>query len=642
MGRLSQALRWGRRWSAGVRGLAFILLAALLALRVWDPAPVQLVRLQSFDLYQRISPRVPENFPVLVVDIDEKSLAELGQWPWPRTLIARLVDKLHASGVAAIGFDAVFAERDRMSPENLEDAFEGMTADTVAALKKLPANDAIFARSLAKARTVLGRAALAEGEEGAEKALPKNSPVALLGGDPRPYMLHYGGLVSNLPILEKAAPGAGIFTLGYERDTVVRRVPVAMVVKDKIFPSLDTELLRIATGGQAYAIRSNAAGVDSVVVGGVRVPTDAQGRVWVHYTLPDPRRYVSASDVLAGRVPPARLQGRLAILGTSASGLRDIKATPVGTMPGVEVHAQLLETILTGKYLSRPNYALGEELSLTALAGLVVIILVPMVGAWWAMAVALAGIGILIGVAWNLFTVNGVLLGVMYPSFATVALYGLLTFLGYVREEAERRRIRTAFSRYLSPHMVARVAEDPSHLKLGGEDREMTLMFTDVMGFTRIAENYDAVGLTHLINTMLTPLTNAIIDTEGTVDKYMGDAIMAFWNAPLDDPDHARNACRAALEIQRRMGPVNEVVKADCEATRPQLHEAGRRRRAQHRHVLRRQHGLRPALRLFGAGRHGEHRLAPRRPDAALRGEDRGRRIRPTKRRRTSPISSST
>ncbi len=565
--RLSQALRRGRRWSAGVRGLAFVLLAALLALRVWDPAPVQLIRLQAFDLYQRIAPRKPTSFPVVIVDIDEKSLAELGQWPWPRTLIARMVDRLREAGVAAVGFDVVFAERDRMSPENLESAFEGITPETMSALKKLRSNDAIFANSLARSRAVLGRAALAEGEPGSEKPLPHNSPVALLGGDPRPYMLHYGGLVSNLPVLEKAAPGAGIFTLGQERDTVVRRVPVAMVVKDKIFPSLDTELLRIATGGQAYAIRSNAAGVDSIVVGGVRVPTDAYGRVWVHYSPPDSRRYVSAADVIAGRVPVARLRGHLAIMGTSASGLRDIKATPVGTMPGVEVHAQLLETVLSGQYLARPNYALGEELSLTALAGLVVIILVPMVGAWWAMAVALAGIGILIGVAWDLFVTQGVLLGVMYPSFATVALYGLLTFLGYVREEAERRRIRTAFSRYLSPHMVARVAEDPSHLKLGGENREMTLMFTDVMGFTRIAENYDAVGLTHLINTMLTPLTNAIIDTEGTVDKYMGDAIMAFWNAPLDDPDHARHACRAALEIQRRMGPVNDVVKADCEVS---------------------------------------------------------------------------
>ncbi len=282
---------------------------------------------------------------------------------------------------------------------------------------------------------------------------------------------------------------------------------------------------------------------------------------------PNSRRYISAADVIAGRVAPQRLAGHLVILGTSASGLRDIKATPVGTMPGVEVHAQLLETVLSGKYLSRPNYAVGEELAITALAGLFVIALVPMVGAWGAMALSLAGIATMIGVAWYMFVSQGVLLGVMYPSFATVALYVLLTFLGYVREEAERRRIRTAFSRYLSPHMVARVAEDPSHLKLGGENREMTLMFTDVMGFTRIAENYDAVGLTHLINTMLTPLTNAIIDTEGTVDKYMGDAIMAFWNAPLDDPDHAANACRAALEIQRRMGPVNEVVKADCEAT---------------------------------------------------------------------------
>jgi adenylate cyclase len=521
--------------------------------------------------------------PVVIIDLDEKSLREVGQWPWPRTILADLVSKLAGTGVLCVAFDVVFPEPDRLSPANLAHALPGLPPEAAAALAKVPGGDELFAQTIKRTPVVLGRAAREQGSSDPSPA--RTTPVALVsaGGsssaDPLKKLIHFGGLVRNVPVLEEAAPGLGIFMLAEEKDNIVRRVPLAIAVGESIYPALSVEMLRIALKQNAYVIASNAAGVESIRVGpskgGVRIPTDDQGRVWVHFADPDPRRYVSAADVLAGRVPPERLAGKLAIVGTSAAGLLDIKATAAGrSMPGVEVHAQLLEQVLAqeldsahaSKPLSRPNWAVGGEVILAAVVGLIIIVVLPMAGAWWALGIAVAGIGALAAVAWRLFATEGFLIDVTYPAFVILVLYLLLTFVGYVREEAQRRRIRATFSLYAPPTVVARIEKDPALVKLGGEEREMTLLFSDVKGFSRISENYNAARLTQLINRLLNPLTKAILEQEGTVDKYMGDAIMAFWNAPVDQPDHARRACRAALELQRRVGPVNDEIRAECEA----------------------------------------------------------------------------
>jgi adenylate cyclase len=542
------------------------------------------LRLHAFDYYQSIQPRQANQFPVIIIDIDEKSLSEIGQWPWPRTVLADLVAKLARIGVRAIAFDVVFAEPDRLSPENLVKALPGLPPDAAEAIAKLQSSDELFASVIKQAPVVLGRAAVLGGQGGAATS-PRTTPVATIstsgaqGTDPHKKLIRFGNIVPNLALLEAAAPGLGIFMLAEERDNIVRRVPMAIVSGDQIYPSLVVEMLRIATRQSAYAIRSNPAGVESIRVGaagqgGVQIPTDDQGRVWVHFAERNPARYVSAADVLAGRVPPQSIARPFAIVGTSAAGLLDIKATAAGSMPGVEVHAQLLEQILQqihptnpSKPLTRPNWALGAETILLAVAGLMVIVLLPMAGAWWALGVALVGLLTLAGASWHYYSTEGFLIDVTYPAFVTFSLYLLLTFVGYLQEEGRRRHIRATFSRYLSPKLVAKLADDPSLVKIGGEEREMTLLFSDVKGFSRIAENYDAARLTVLINRLLNPLTNAILEEDGTLDKYMGDAIMAFWNAPLDVPHHARKACYAALEIQKRIGPVNDEIRAECETT---------------------------------------------------------------------------
>ena len=556
-----------------IRGAGLICLLAVVALRVWDPVPIQNMRLRTFDLYQYLQPRVATQLPAVVVDIDEDSLATIGQWPWPRSIIADMMVNLFRKGAVTVGFDVVFAEPDRMSPGIIARDLRGLPADVAERLKGVASNDAVFANVLRQAPIVLGQAAVEYVPPNPSTApLPKSS-VAMVGGDPRPMLFQFQGLVRNIPELESAARGRGNFTLSGESDGVIRRVPAVVRVGDDILPALSVEMLRVATGQQTIAIKRNPYGIESVVVAGVQIPTDENGRIWVHYARPDPRRYVSARSVLDGSVPQDRIQGKLVLIGTSAVGLRDIKATPIAdAMPGVEVHQQLIETIMTQANLVRPFNATGIEILIFVVAGIVMIVLVPMLGAWRTLAIGGGIAAAFVGGAWYLYANQGMLIDFAYPAAATLAVFLVLTFLTYAQEEAQRRQIRSAFARYLSPDVVARLAEHPDTLKLGGEMREMTLLFSDVQGFTRISEHFDAVGLTQLINRILTPLTNAILATKGTIDKYMGDAIMAFWNAPLDDPDHARNACRAALEIRRLIKEINETVNAEAIAAgRPAL-----------------------------------------------------------------------
>jgi len=552
---------------ASVRFLALGLLTALAGLRIWDPTIVEALRLRAFDMFQLAKPRVNVEKPVLIVDIDERSLSEIGQWPWPRVILAQLIEALHGAGAKVIGFDAVYSEPDRMSPTNIADRFRVLPVETAKILRSLPSNDALMAESMRSAQVVLGRIAL---ETPSVKPLDPTVPqpsVAILGPDPKPHLTRYRGSVENLPILARAAAGQGIFSLNPEFDNIVRRVPTIYLIDGKIRPSLAMETLRVGLGEKSIAVRSDAAGISSIIVGNRRIPTDDSGRVWIHFARATKDRYVSAADILNGRVRPQQIDGKMVFIGTSAPGLRDLRATPLAlSVPGVEMHAQILETVLGGATLTRPNYAVGIELTVMVLAGLLMVVLVPILGPRWTLLLGAVVTASLIGISWYLFVEEKILVDVAYPAVAAAVIYLFLTFVNYLKGEAERRRIRTAFSRYLSPELVTQLASDSSSLKLGGEEREMTLLFSDVHGFTGIAEHYDAVSLTSLINDIFNPLTKAILDQHGTVDKYMGDAIMAFWNAPVDDKEHARHACLATLEMGRRIPLLNEDLKAEAEA----------------------------------------------------------------------------
>ena len=554
----------GTRWLTGAarRLLPWSLLAALLALRAWDPAPVQLLRLQAFDQLQRAAPRRQDQPEVLVVDIDDQSLAELGQWPWPRTTVAALIDRLAEAGARVIAFDVVFAEADRLSPDQLLAALPPLAPELRQALAAgLPDNDAILARSIAAVPVVLAMAPSAQPSRGEPPGRPGS--VAQLGGDAERFVLHYRGLVSTLPVLAEGAAGLGHVGIAPEVDNVARRVPLLIDVNGRLVPSLALEVLRVMAGARTVLAQVDEAGIVRIGVRDLSIQTDRNGLAWVHYAPPATGRYLSARDVLAGRVPRERLAGRVVLVGTSAAALGDIKPTPLGMLvPGVEVHAQLLETVFDGRPLVAPNYALGAELVLTFATGALLIGLMPLLGALPALVLGAALAAALGAGSWYLFVGHAILLDVSFAALSGLAVYGVLVFAKYVREEGARKSIRAAFGQYLSNDLVDRLVRNPERLRLGGEMRVATVMFVDVRGFTQIAENLDAETLTTLINRILTRITGEVLRYRGTIDKYIGDAAMAFWNAPLDDPAHAPHACAAALAV------VEGIAALDAELRR--------------------------------------------------------------------------
>jgi adenylate cyclase len=561
MKRLKILRRWFKRRFGYARLICLALLIGLAALRISDPAPVEELRVRTFDTFQRIDPRVKIARPVTIVDIDERSLAsKLGQWPWPRTRIADLIANLTKLGAVVIAFDVIFSEPDRLNPDVAADSFRDLDEETRSRLRALPSNDQVLADTIRRSRVVMGESGLPYVISNLDKSLPLTG-LAMLGEEPQPFLLNFPGLLRNIDVLEQAAAGRGLFTIRTERDGIVRRVPMMMQAQGETMPSLSFEVLRVATGTDTIFIKSDKAGVKSFAVKGLEVPTDRNGQLWVHFARRDPSIYVSAVDVLEGHVAPEKIRGKLVLIGTSAVGLLDVKTTPIDpVMPGVEVHAQVLESALTRSVLSQPSYAIVIEFFAAMVLGLLVIAVAPMFGPASLVAVGALFATLLIGTSWYYYTQQRLLIDFTYPLLSTTSIYLTLIFASFVREQAQRRQIRSAFGQYLSPALVEQLAQSPEKLVLGGEEREMTIMFSDMRGFTSISETYknDPQGLTALMNRFLTPLTNAILNRKGTIDKYMGDAIMAFWNAPLDDKAHQLNACEAALDMLERVDALNQ------------------------------------------------------------------------------------
>ena len=557
-------------------GLALVLLAAMIWLRAVDPQPLQTLENNTFDFYQRIKPReLPDQpLPVRIVDLDEKSVAALGQWPWPRNiftnLVTALVDDYH---VGALGFDIVFAEPDRLTPDQLLESLSGLDAATARSLMLLANNDALLAQAISGAPVVLGQVASNEGEVPLDANKPLKAGIAMRGvGDSGIALRHfrdYGGMVRNLRILEDSATGIGTFSVEPDSDGVIRRVPLVLNVGGQVYPALSIETLRVMLQRPSILIQYDEVGPNAIKLApGVEIPIDRFGEA-IYYQAPFSRhRYVSAVDVINGEVPRELLEGHIVFVGTSFAGHGDIRSTPLaGALPGVEVHAQIVENMLTGALLSRPSEAMIIDVLLIAGTGLLIMVALPLIGAIWSLvAVSAVNIGV-VGTSWYLFSEEGMLIGIAYPLICSFLLYMFLTYMSYLREELSRKQVRSAFSQYLSPAMVEQLAKDPDKLQLGGEMRTMTLLFSDIRGFTAISEQFrgNPVGLVSLINRFLTPMTGIILERKGTIDKYMGDCIMAFWNAPIEDEDQIEHACDAALTMVERARELNRDIEQECE-----------------------------------------------------------------------------
>lgn len=554
-------MKWFERKFGWGRFAGFVLLGLLIALRIADPVFVERLRLQAFDTYQQINPRERGATPVVILDVDDRSLAEVGQWPWPRTAIADLTNKAMQAGAAAVAFDIIFSESDRLSPENFVLDNPGLSEAVKAELLKFPPNDEVLAQAFSTARIVVGQTSVRNAKLGGTTGpAPRKVPHAILGPNPDRFLLKFPQLIQNLEILENAASGHGMFTVFPDPDGIYRRLPIVMQAEGAYRLGLSIELLRVATGGDAFAIRSNEAGIDGVVVARQLIKTAPDGTAWNNFSPSDRGRYVSAVDLLNGTLPPGRLAGHLVLVGTSAIGLEDFRATPLGvSMAGVEIHAQLLENILGKSLLLRPNYAIGLELAFIASMSLMIIVLAPLLSASYLLLTTGVLIGGALGSSFYLFTDSLQLIDPTFPLIAVFLTAVLMLSINYIREEVQKRQIRGAFGQYVSPDLVAALAENPEQLQLGGERRELSILFTDVRGFTTISESFkeDPTGLTTLMNRFLTVMSDAIMIKGGTIDKFMGDAIMAFWNAPLDEKDHARLSCASALLMLRDIDNLN-------------------------------------------------------------------------------------
>ncbi|NMN59254.1 adenylate cyclase [Xanthobacter sp. SG618] len=562
---------WSRLYWLAVGGP----LAAGLLVMGADPAPLQDLRNGLFDLYQRAAPRPYDpDLPVRVVDVDDVSLARVGQWPWPRTTIAALTQKLAGLGAAAIAFDMVFSEPDRLDPAAVVKLLPAEArAPAEAALAGRDSSDHQLAAALAASPSVLG-AILTHGRGG---AYAEKWGMASAGDDPRAFVPRFSGAVAPLPELAAAARGIGALNWLPDRDQVVRRVPILLGLDGKLVPSLSAEALRVAQGASTYVVRaSNASGdqafgtksgITAVKIGALDVATDAAGEVRVRFTATDPRRFLSAADVLDGKVPPAEVEGRIILVGSSAPGLMDTRATPLdAAVPGVEIQAQLIEHIIAGARLVRPDWARGAEIVLTGLLGLLLALALPRVSAPIAGVLGLAVVAALGAGAWLAFTRFDLLLDPMGPGAAVLGIYGMGVLALYRDEQRQKKWVRSVFGRFVSPKVVERLAENPERLVLGGETREITILFCDLRDFTSLSETMDAQALTRFMNAYLTPMTEVVLAHGGTIDKYIGDAIMAFWNAPVDDAAHARNAALCALAMSARLEALNEEWRRAAEA----------------------------------------------------------------------------
>ncbi len=603
--------------------IASIIMAILFGLiRIADPEVVEVLRLKYFDVLQKKYPRSTDGQTYsVIVDIDEKSLREIGQWPWPRTVLADLFKKSREAGMLVLGLDVLFAEKDRTSPDLLSKDLEKRNPKIAKLLSELPSNEFLAMEMMKDFPVIIGHSGLDIEGDAKRNDINESSVKVFVGKgkNPKEWLISYPGLLANVGEFEKAASGSGTVSVAEEPDGIIRRVPLISNVAGKIRPTLGLDMIRVAFQGNSIATRTGLTGIQEIIIqtkaiGNAAIPTDENGRVWIYYGDSDAgkvkegasRYYVSAVDIIKGRVGKERLQGKLGILGTSATGLKDIRPTPVDDrMPGVEIHANLIDTVISAilYYTSTKNSekvykdslkkGLSEEKAIiekknvkisgspflksganmkfyealfTILLAFFITVSALKFGPIVNISLLVTVISSAFYISVRLFLDHKTLFDPTFAGVTTFVIYFGNTFANYLRDANEKKQIRGAFSQYLSPALVEQLAEDPDKLVLGGETKKMTFLFCDVRGFTTISEAFksDPQGLTKLINRFLTPLTNEIINKNGTIDKYMGDCIMAFWNAPINVDQHERISCEAALSMHKALKELNDIREQEA------------------------------------------------------------------------------
>jgi adenylate cyclase len=554
-----------KTWTGVATGLAVLI--GLLVLRGYDPPLLQYLRNAGFDQLQRIWPRErPADMPVRIIDIDEASLSKLGQWPWSRKELGKLIDELSTLGAAGVAFDIVFPEPDRLSPSRVADDPDLLAGLSPAAREEInatfPNNDEIFAAAI-KGRPVVLAFSNAPGN--ARKTPPRLAGFAQTGNDASKAPPLIQSVAANIDTLEAAAAGFGGINLDLAREQgIARQVPMLWTDGTSFYPGLALEALRVAQGASTIIVNASETtddAIESIRVGDFELPVAEDSNFTVRYRRNTPDTYVSAHRVISGAEREALaplINGHIVFIGTSAAGLLDVRTTSLGeTVPGVLIHAQVLEQILSNTYLIRPQWVGGAEILSYALLGLVLIVIVmfysPLIGT----AAGGAMVALLAFASGYAFKSLGILIDATFPVLAmTLTFLATLAFRLLVMD-SDRRMLRNAFGHFVSPDVLHEIEQNADSLELGGEVKDITVLFVDIRGFTSLSETLPPDNLVSLINTLLDRWSSAIIATGGTIDKFIGDSIMAFWNAPLTRTDHQYYAALAGLGIRKATAELN-------------------------------------------------------------------------------------
>ena len=509
--------------------LALFTFSVLLWVKLSDPYMVESTRLKFYDYLMLGSPKQSEQ--IVTVNIGEKAIAKYGQWPFPREVHAKIIGDIYSRGAVLVGSTILYPEPDRMGTD-------GVLVDT---LRQHP---------VVLSQTVSDSCSRAS-------ATIRRTGVAVIGdGEVTEFLPQYPCVLSNIAPLQEAAVGVGITSTLPESDGVVRRVPLLSQTSGEYYPAFALEMLRVAAGDSSYQAKINQTGVEALRIPSFEtIKTDEYGRVFVN-----PNYRFQSVEIGEGPLPD--LSGKIVIVGVTAAGIANPVATPVGAQHPHVLQASILETLINGDSVSIPNWSAIADLAAFLGLALALIILSRFRFSIVFIAVLLGGYFYLPA---YLFASHGILLDVTFNLFAIALIYMHIYTVKFISEFLQKQQIKKQFGTYLSPDLVARLQRQPELLKLGGESRELSIMFTDVRGFTTISEHYgeDVQGLTSIMNRYMTVMTRAILENNGTLDKYIGDAQMAFWNAPLDNNKHALDAVQTAFQMLKDLETFNEEVKSE-------------------------------------------------------------------------------
>jgi adenylate cyclase len=505
--------------------IAFVTLFVLTFIGLQDPQVKEILRLKGFDLLLQ-SEKKEVSQDIGVITIDEKAIEKYGQWPWKRDVLADVINQLREAEVGIIVLPILFAEEDRLGGDvALAEAIQGNSV-VIAQIGTNQTNKNSVPRGIAKI------------------------------GEPLPFLFEWEGMLGPIPILGQNADGVGVVNTAPEIDGVTRRIPLIMKIGNETYPAMAIEVIRVATQAPSYQIKSGPSGIIAMRVPGFNtIETDANARIWLRWN----KEYETIS--LADTNNFKQFKGRTVIIASTAEGLNSIIATPTGEKYSYELTASTLQTVLDGKQINRYDYSLFLELIISVVVGLVIVILTRFTPYWFVGIKMIAMYGASIYISYYLFHKYSILADVSWI-IITLTIVGFHSvFNRFVLEFQLKQQIKKQFEHYLEPKMVKKLQENPDLLKLGGETKELTFMFSDIRGFTPLSEKYQSnpADLTKVINRFLTPMTNIIMKNNGTIDKYMGDCIMAFWNAPIDTPNHKELAIKSALEMMDKLKELNET-----------------------------------------------------------------------------------